>query len=523
MIGGAAILVAGVAVAEIQQRAAVAAAPDILLEQLNPGTVIEQYVAQVVGRLRSADRAGDGLDRDDVTLARDQGRAQARASAVSQMLAQDLDGDFKVTRAEIERTARGEEPYRSREVESELDRFDANGDGVITIAEAAASAREPYGDGQLEALLALAPNGSGRLTAKELQQQAERAFDSVDRDGDGKISAAEYATIAERVQGIRMARSTPACTLPPLPDRARLVVYGGYEGDAISSAAIGGPDQETNLIDVTIEPGSTPLYLVLSSYESMVWRFSGATDRVANVVISSSQTGRPGIVPDRPVAPVQRRVAGGAFDVTMVPTPSGPRDGISASGVVGLAPAKVAIAPRGCPPYSYSSSGAGAKAVQASLKRALGRDPDAVFGSYSAQRISLPSGTVTRADASAATLPRGFDPGMWREATRYWPGGLVMVDPRRVVAKARVEPYQVLPSQMGLSQLVGSGAIQHLSSDKFRVVRPIAHMPPSMGGAHSVTLVIAKGVPVPPGDPVHSCVISEDSGQSHGARCRSSD
>jgi hypothetical protein len=325
------------------------------------------------------------------------------------------------------------------------------------------------------------------------------------------------------VQGIRTANSAPRCTLPPLPADAKLVVYGGYEADSISSTAIGGADQETNLIDVSIEPGSTPLYLVLSSYESMVWRFSGATNRVAQVVISSSQIGRPGIVADRPVATDVDRRASGRYREGVPPMLSVPGDGISASGVVGIAAARVMIAPRGCPPPSYNVSGSGAKAVQASMKRSLGRDPDAVFGSYTAQRISLPSGTVTKADRGTAALPRGFDPGMWQEAVRYWPGGLVMVDPRQVVARARVEPYKVLPSQMGLSQLVGSGAIEQVSSDKFRIVRPIAHMPPSMGGAHSVTLVIAKGVPVPPGDPVHSCVISEDSGQSHGARCRSSE
>jgi hypothetical protein len=111
---------------------------------------------------------------------------------------------------------------------------------------------------------------------------------------------------------------------------------------------------------------------------------------------------------------------------------------------------------------------------------------------------------------------------MWQEAVRYWPGGLVTVDSRHVVARTRVERYQVLPSQMGLAQWIGAGAIEALANDKFRIVRPIPHMPPSMGGAHSVTLVLAKGIPLPPGDPVHSCVLSEETGEAlrPGARCR---
>lgn len=110
---------------------------------------------------------------------------------------------------------------------------------------------------------------------------------------------------------------------------------------------------------------------------------------------------------------------------------------------------------------------------------------------------------------------------MWREALRYWPRGLVRVNPKKVVAAAPVAPYLVLPSQMGLAQLVGSGDIQ-VQRDRYatyRVRRPIPHMPPSMGGAHSVTLSFDPGVPVPQGDPVHSCIVDTANGTKRGAAC----
>ena len=149
----------------------------------------------------------------------------------------------------------------------------------------------------------------------------------------------------------------------------------------------------------------------------------------------------------------------------------------------------------------------------------LGRAPDAMFGAYSASRIALPSGTITKATRDSAPTPAGFDPQVWQDALRFWPGGLVRVDPAAVVAKVRVAPYQVLPSQMGLAQLVDTGAAVNQGSDRFRIVRPIAHMPPSMGGSHSATLVFARGVPVPPGDPVHSCIVHEDTDERTGAAC----
>jgi len=185
---------------------------------------------------------------------------------------------------------------------------------------------------------------------------------------------------------------------------------------------------------------------------------------------------------------------------------------------MGLPASKVTITNSGCPQHFYKPEVAAL--ALASVRESLGREPDAVFGSYSSQRVSLPSGELVEADRKTATLPAGFDPGVWQEAVRFWPGGLAQVDYRKIIAATTVEPYKVLPSQMGLSQLVGSGAVKQVSHNTFRVTQPIAHMPPSMGGAHSVTLIFAKDVALPPGDPVHSCIVSEDGGKPTGARCR---
>lgn len=265
---------------------------DVLIEDLGPGAVIEQYVSRLVGAVRSADRLSDGLDREDLTLLRARQTAQARASSIAEVLGYDLNGDFKVTREELAQAAPGPEPSRPRQVESILERFDGDGDGVVTLAEAGAAAREQSGDAQVEALLALDPNRDGKLTAVELRTIAERAFSRIDADGDGTISPSEFKPIEDRAREVRMIRSSARCDLPPVPPRAVLAAFGVYEGQAISSVAIGGPDQETNLIDVVVEPGDAPLYLVLTSYESMIWRVSGATDRVVRVVVSSSATGK---------------------------------------------------------------------------------------------------------------------------------------------------------------------------------------------------------------------------------------
>ena len=134
------------------------------------------------------------------------------------------------------------------------------------------------------------------------------------------------------------------------------------------------------------------------------------------------------------------------------------RTGVSASGVIGLPRERVTIASSGCPQYFVNTEAGEAKMALATLRRALGRDPDAVFGSYSARRVSLPSGALHRSDRDGAPVPRGFDATTWPDATRFWPGGLVMVDPRQVIAKARVEPYEVLPSCL-VPAIDGAGLI----------------------------------------------------------------
>lgn len=474
--------------------------PDILAERLRPGAVIEQYVAELASTLRAADRASDGLDQKDVDLLAAMTRARGRASAVSQILSYDLDGNFEVTRAEIEQSLpsiEGDQTYRSNRTDSLIGRYDADGNGIITLTEAAATARE-NNDMRLQQLLALDESGDHRLTAEELRRLAERAFANVDTNRDGKISAEEFAPISERIRDAQMSRNMPRCALPAVPKGAKVYAFGAYEGAAISSTVLGSQDEETNVIDVTIEPGSSPLYLVLTSYESMIWRVSGATGRVAQVVVSASASkSSNAVVPRAPAANSRRAVMSEAPDIRAT----------SVAGVVGLPASKVTIAAGNCPRYFHDVEGPAGKGITATIRRTVGREPEAVFGSYSAQRVSLPSGQITRAQGSP--VPAGFDRQMWREANRYWPGGLVRIDPGQVVTKVSAQPYQVLPSQMGLSQLIGAGAIERVANG-FRIKRAIPHMPPSMGGAHSVTLILAKGVPLPPGNAVHSCVISEE-------------
>lgn len=307
------------------------------------------------------------------------------------------------------------------------------------------------------------------------------------------IAAAFFA-----LSGAADAQEGPGCALPHAPAEAQIILVGAYEGQSVSSAAINGLDGETTLAFVDIAPGTRPIYFVATSFDPMIWVFRGATEHVVQAVLVSY---------------------GGELRV-------------SGAGAVGLPAARVRIAHQ-CVPYFYrvgpaerpapysprrapveeSREGAPDNAVER-LHALLGRRADVVTGAYGIHALALPSGRITESDGRAPP-PEGFHPRTWGEALRFHPGGLVQVNPSDVVGD-RAEAYDVLPSQMGLAQLVGSGQMRYLGGfdqrgiGDYRIVAPIARFPAEMRGAGSARILIDAGVPLPAGDPGHSCVITRD-------------
>lgn len=252
---------------------------------------------------------------------------------------------------------------RDRRIEYHLRQYDIDGDGVITLPEAAATAHHQAWDYRLVALLATDPDGDGRLTATELTALAEKAFRTVDADGDGTTSESELAAIRGRTRESQMTWQAEICPLPSVPTTAKVIAYGSYASRTMAPVQIDSNDEKkkTRLIEVEIEPGEQPLYLVLTSYETTLWRLSGATGRVSQVVASSYRAGR---------------------------------GGISAVSITGIPAKKTTISKAGCPNYFSSATEEEAERARASIRFSLKRDPDAMFADYAADKVSLPSGII---------------------------------------------------------------------------------------------------------------------------------
>ena len=482
--------------------------PEILLEQMRQGMHREAYIAQMLRPLRELDTNGDGLDPQDAAREETITRTRYRANAAEQLLVMDFNGDLKVDRAEVLEFVGGPEDRRAAAADAILQRFDTNRDGTATLAEAiakvTAAPRGGPGVPNAAALLALDPDGDGRLTAGELTGLAGSAFDYFDADGNGTLSAEEAGVIRAELTQIRQAREgrEAGCTFAPPSPAARFIAYAPYGGQTIATVFVGSQDIETGVIDVTVAPGEEALFLVLKTHDSVIWRFTGATERIERVVAASYQSAR------------RER--------------SGPRPGTSAVGVIGVPRDRVQITGPDCMPRLENQREIDSGGPQKALAASFIRTPDLIRADNPIGTLALPSLTITRFpfDLTLKPLP-GFDPVIWEDALRFSPGGLAQVKASEVVAAEPVGDYAVLPNKFGLAQLVASGHLTYEGTAfkrKFTLRKPLVRWPAEMNGALSAAFVKPDNIPMPPGSPGHSCVITvEQAAKANWERvCRDS-
>ena len=440
----------------------------------------------------------------------------------------DLDGDGAVTEEEVRRTmkydtrvqsgldavnAAGRSPAVVSPGQAQIDytvklvmALDTDKDGKVSSAEAAKYAMPGWQVSEQNAHSARARQAlaselatTGEITLVNYQTAGEALFRKIDSDNDGKISQQEMEELARKK---REAEQRAGCEMPAPSPKARVILLSSYQTEALSSVAIGSQDAVVHAGRIHVEPGDEPLYVVISTYAAMVWQFSGAVDRVEWLAMSSFITG-----PN-----------------------SGDERQPSLVGVTGLSPDKVLFFARsGCFGYFFEMPSSDSIQSVATVREATGREPFKVSTAYSVLSFSIPSGKVeTLANPHPKLVIVEEKPGMFHvegnpadfivragpsrardDLYDYSPGGLVEIDPKSVVASVPVQTYEVFPQQAGLVQLLESGALKQNRSGEY-IVQKKTRFPAGLAGGHAVRFVVLRGVPVPDGDPGHSCVTVED-------------
>jgi Ca2+-binding EF-hand superfamily protein len=526
----AACLAASFTMHESAAQPAPAIAPNTYLFQHMPGgTTLERYLQVFRQDFRRLDADGNGtLDAADIDLHDQMTKASALMPIAMRMFMADLNGDGVITEDELRRRLQYDQRLTNSpsaaiaaNVEQEVRKFmaaDTDHDGRITWEEAIAWLRQQanpaatYGMGvTVKQVLTLAPPGKSSLTLAELEDAATAFFRKVDTDSNGTISLDELETERTRVNqanlDVTRQRATEAarvnCDVPKASDAAKVVLLSAYETESLSTVALGSQNEVTGVGNVVAEPGTGPLYLVIATNQATIWRFYGATDRIERVVVMSTQPWSGKLAKNAP-----------------------PR-----AGVVGV-PAERVSFPHAGNCLSYFTTAPSTQSAQAAgtVKAVVGKSPEVVVAKYSVIAFNAPSGriesTKTGGGGGLIIVQNGqrfvVENGKMRalettqnpdaELDRFHPGGVVTIDAKAVVASVPVEPYEVLPQEAGLSQLVKSGALSRNGSNEFLINKEM-RFPGGLNGAHSVKFLLRRGVPTPTGHPGHSTVISEETGE----------
>lgn len=503
------------------------------LNYVRAGKTVDDAKSRLQQVFNSSDVDGGGITDKDETFKLSKATASARARVIAAWVTQDLDGDGEVSRTEIEvhfsQTAR--RPLKSggvtltptpEQVAQILGKLtakalepDSDGDGVITFAEISAAASEKAGASRNRRSnrfgsvpMSMDLDGNGSVSLSEFTQSVDRTLNAIDTDGDGKYSQQEHAALNDEARQLRRKEQeqrqvrdlernrrevAQRCVLPAPAAGAKIVLLGAYEGLALSSAALDAENSTVTVANVRIDPGTERLYVMLTSGTPMIWRFSGAVERVSQVAVNSRHRG-----------PKKMPLAG----------------------IVGVPKDRVhMIRSADCLPPFHDAQKIAAVKANGMATLTLGRPADFLIAQYGINTISLPSGVYDKTTAyeGAVELPKSGLPGQfWRELRRFNPGGVVQIDPSTVVTPQGAKDMDVLPQEAGLAQLVANGALKPLGSTKEFMILKQTRLPAGLSGAHSVRFILRSGVPAPIGRYQSYCIWDADTGKriSGGRICR---
>lgn len=333
------------------------------------------------------------------------------------------------------------------------------------------------------------PHKISELPREDYELLARQAFELVDLDGDGIVSNREYQAIQQTRFDL-----PPSCKLPSLPKQSRLVSLGIFRGTAIATATASSQDRVTSVVPVHIDTSVESVSLVLLSQTPVMWKFRGNISAIRDVIVNRFNKNE-------------------TYQL--------------ANGVIGVPSDLVHFLNSECIAYySYIHplTWKGKKA-KSSLEQIFGRTPDIMVGEFEPHSVHISAeGPTISSAAIEETIPNrnappGFDPELWSVFLRYYPRGIIDIDPNTVVSTEPVEPYIVLPNIAGLAQLVNEGKLIPVPGS-IKIVKEIPRYPAELG---AVNLILSTRVPFPKGQVGAACVWKEKSWElllnSRNGRC----
>ncbi len=299
-----------------------------------------------------------------------------------------------------------------------------------------------------------------------------------------------WVMVAEAATGGPKVVEIVDCKLPQPSEDAAMLFASYYEGAAVSPVRLGEGEQgdTTSVVQVKVQPGMGPLYVVIAGSRHSILTFSGWTRRIEQLVVATDPkypTAVTGLPAER-ILFVNRRTCGGTTPLDDLYKVAEGRQDLSSASMVIRRPF----------PKSMSND-------ERMKQKTLFRMPDAIGGGYEPEQLSLSEFGISAKQYRAHR--HGAVPDWFKRARAAYfdPGGIGEVDLGQLVTPVPAAPYSVLPSRAGIAQLIRDGKVEEISEGNYRILAPIA-VPEGLYGAHSVTFTLAPGVPSPSGDLGHS-------------------
>lgn len=456
--------------------------PEYFRHLLRQGAWEEKFVADLLVQYRQADRDRDGLSDKDLVFAQRFAAIKLRVQQIRMVVSRDLDGDGRVSDEEIGVVVREEYGRRGvlgrQELKQAVDRevkrilsLDRNRDRnvdldeAMTVDPANTAHQRDVNIRVLEHLMSLDPNRDGVLNEEEARQVALTMFRQVDRNEDRMIDQREYRWLNDQISG----RSNPVhapCDLPQAATNADIVLLGIQKGSAVASVAIGDPEHLITAQTLVIEPGETPLYLVLNAAQRVVWNITGARDRVSRAVVIAQNGQR------------------------------------AESGVAGLTKEKVSfLTPGSCNAWFVKADGGRARLAATRIGNALDRPIAGLIGAqaYGLGAINVPSGEMEKVQKPSRTPKQTDSPVpdiVLRDLWRLAPGGYVQIDLEELVASDPFRAAPVRPGIFGVMDLFDNGHLVLLSDGMMEIVKPFDQFPAEMPPAYR-RFMMSDRLPLP--------------------------
>jgi hypothetical protein len=260
-----------------------------------------------IGSLVALDLDGDGVvSRAEIETVARYNAIRATARSTSDRCG--AEARQRLAKPVADEVARGLAHDRNSDNRLTLDEIVAAGEPMREAAEALAARSERRTPDERRAHmvadlvpLALDAGGDGVVSLAEYDAAVDAIFREYDDDGDGTISVAEAAAHRTHAESLRkvalkvietrrteqaLRERTAGCALPAIPPDVGVVLFSTFGGSGVATVGLG-DDDLVEVADIVVEPGPDPLAIVLTSRHPMIWDIGGATDRVVRVIVAA--------------------------------------------------------------------------------------------------------------------------------------------------------------------------------------------------------------------------------------------